>query len=90
MKSTETHVRNKITILTFISSIIVIYAHAYNLSSYGIGNGDVGLGYVAFCIENFMKDAIIGRVIPLFFFISGLLFLEHSKFKTCLENGNLV
>ena len=81
MKSTETHIRNKITILTFISSILVIYIHTYNAVPYGIEDATSGFPYAILCIENFWGGSIAGRANALFFFISGLLFFRTFQIQ---------
>ena len=83
MQNTEKIVRNKITIISFICSLIVIWIHTYNLAEYGITANDTGLKGIVYLIEYYWSH-IVGFAVPTFFFISGFLFFrtfEWSKLK---------
>lgn len=75
-KNSENDIRNKITLITFIASLFVIYIHTYNLTVYGIDENAVGLGRVVYAIEGYWPS-VLQMAVPLFFFISGLLFFRN-------------
>ena len=88
MCNTEKIVRNKITIVSFLCSIIVIWIHTFNLAEYGISLSDTGIKGVVAAIE-FYWSHIVGFAVPTFFFISGFLFFrtfEWSKLKQKYES----
>ena len=74
----EQKFRNKITIITFICSLFVIWIHTSNLDVYGINADSEGVAYVTFILEQ-----IFGKVItfatPMFFFVSGFLFFRNYE-----------
>lgn len=81
----ETIVRNKITIISFFCSLLVIWIHTYNLETYGIGSNSIGFSKVVFYIENTWGN-LTQIAVPFFFFISGYLFyrtfsLDSIKYK---------
>lgn len=76
----ETVIRTKITFITFICSILVIYIHAYNLEQYGITSSVEGLEHFVYVAENFWKK-IADMAVPTFFMISGLLFFRNFSIR---------
>lgn len=79
-KSSENEIRNKITLITFISSVLVIYIHVYNLVAYGIDENSAGLGGIVYVVENYWSR-VLQIAVPMFFFISGLLFFRNLQIK---------
>jgi len=63
---------NKITIISFACSLMVIYTHAFNLETYGIKDG---LIYNIEIITNTFNT----NAVPFFFAISGLLFFRNFQ-----------
>jgi len=78
-RSTEQQVRSKITLITFILSLLVIWIHTYNLETYGIDGSGGGLDKFAWLLET-TWSAFIGIAVPFFFFISGFLFFRTFRF----------
>lgn len=79
MNQTEQKIRNKITLLTFICSLLVIWIHTFNLELYGIDAASTGVGRAAYFLENYWKN-VTNIAVPLFFFISGFLFFRTYDF----------
>lgn len=52
-ESSENEIRNKITIIAFLLSIMVICIHTYNLEVYGIGADGAGIAGLAYKIETY-------------------------------------
>lgn len=84
----EEHIRNKIYVISFICSLLVMWIHTFNLEVYGIGNGSVGLANVIYCIETYWAN-ITSIAVPFFFVLSGFLFFRTfsrnviwNKYKT--------
>ena len=78
-RSTEQQVRSKITLITFILSLLVIWIHTYNLETYGIDGSGGGLDKFTWLLET-TWSAFIGIAVPFFFFISGFLFFRTFRF----------
>ena len=74
-KNSEKIVRNKITVISFACSIIVIYIHTYNLEVYDINLNDGGLSALIYFVEEWFKT-FNDVAVPSFFFISGFLFFR--------------
>lgn len=83
MNQAEQKIRNKITLLTFFGSLLVIWIHTFNLELYGIDSASAGLGKAAYLLENYWKN-VTNIAVPLFFFISGFLFFRTYDF--CLKD----
>lgn len=83
-KSSENEIRNKITLITFVCSVLVIYIHVYNLTTYGIDENSAGLGGMVYMIENYCAT-LLQIAVPMFFFISGLLFFRNFQIKDLPE-----
>lgn len=72
-KYSEQHLRNKITIIAFILSLIVIQTHATNLESYDITGMETDIfSRLTYFVEDF-EVAIRPLVLVNFMFISGFL-----------------
>lgn len=80
----ERIIRNKITIISFISSLLVIYFHTRNLNAYGIDEATKGIGHLCYLIET-RTEGLVGLANPIFFFISGLLFFRTYELKNTLQ-----
>ena len=64
----------KLKILSFVSIILVVYLHSYNiLVKFNTGNITLNKGYNSF-IQYFISQGLTRIAIPLFFIISGYLF----------------
>lgn len=79
--------RNKVTILSFFCSIMVIYIHSYNLTTYNINSSSYGFSKIVFEIENFGNN-ITTIAVPMFFFISGFLFFRTFEIHQLLCKWN--
>ena len=79
-KNDENIVRNKISIITFISSVLVIWIHAYNLNVYEINEKSEGMGLFVYYVEKIMSNFTLIAV-PFFFIISGFLFFRKFEIK---------
>lgn len=76
IKVKEQIVRNKFTIITFVCSVLVIYIHTFNLESYNITATSAGLiAKFTYYFQTFIASGL-RAVVPLFFFISGILFFR--------------
>lgn len=75
MDKQEQGVRNKIAIISFGCSLLVIWIHTYNLETYGITQNSIGISYIVYCIEKFWS-AITRIAVPMFFLMSGFLFFR--------------
>lgn len=73
--NSEKKIRNKITIITFICSVLVVLGHNYNLNTYKITEKSTGIANIAYDYESFW-GRINGLAVPFFFLISGLLFFR--------------
>ena len=81
MNDREQHLRNKITIISFACSILVIYIHANNLTTYGIDAKAVGFSRAVYVIQTYWAN-VTRIAVPMFFLISGFLLFrtfEPSK-----------
>lgn len=76
----ELHIRNKFTLLTFISSVFVIFIHANNIAMLETSEKAIGFGKAVFSIETYWAK-LIDNSVPLFFFISGILFFRTFEIK---------
>lgn len=83
-KNPEQGVRNKFTWITFISSIMVMYIHSYNLYTYGLDENALGFGHVVYLVERFCKP-ITDQAVPLFFLVSGILFFRTFEINLLLK-----
>jgi surface polysaccharide O-acyltransferase-like enzyme len=75
----EKRLRNKITMVSFVCSLLVIWIHTYNLGAYGITADDGGLAGVTYFVEYYW-DKLTDMAVPLFFVISGFLFFRTFSF----------
>lgn len=80
MQNSEHNLRNKITLLSFGCSLLVIWIHTYNLEVYGITENASGFSYILYCIEKFWAN-ITQIAVPMFFFISGFLFFRNFSWN---------
>lgn len=74
----EERIRNKITLITFICSVFVVYIHAYNLTTYGIDSNSTGISLAVYTIEEYCSK-VTHLAVPMFFFISGFLFFRNFE-----------
>lgn len=80
----EQEFRNKITIITFICSLFVIWIHTTNLDVYSINCESEGIAYITYVIEQTFGK-IITFATPMFFFISGFLFFRSYDLSKTLD-----
>jgi hypothetical protein len=83
-KSTEAHLRNKISVITFISSLLVIWIHTFNLETYGIDASSAGIAKVVYYVENYWAKITL-LAVPMFFTVSGFLFFRTFKLEALLD-----
>ncbi len=88
----EKQIRNKITIISFFCSMLVIWIHTYNLEVYGITEQAVGIGRLVYCIEKYWSK-VTQIAVPMFFFVSGFLFFRtftmnklYNKYKSRIQS----
>lgn len=74
-RNSEVMIRNKITMISFLCSIFVIYIHTYNLTTYGIEETSGGLANITYHIQTYW-NRVISIAVPIFFMISGILFFR--------------
>ncbi len=79
----EEIVRKKISLITFVCSIFVIYLHSYNLKMYGIDELSIGMQKIIYSVEQY-NVKIIRIAVPMFFLISGMLFFRTFEIKTLI------
>ena len=80
----ESAVRNKITLITFFCSIMILFIHSYNLATYGITEASTGFSHIIYCLErtwNFFGYTTLST----FFFISGFLFFRTYELRKTKE-----
>lgn len=82
----EKIINNKFIFISFFCSILVIYIHTFNLETYSINEGAVGIAKVAYVVETYWTN-VLKIAVPMFFFISGILFLEHLRCQSFYKNG---
>ena len=75
IQNDEQTVRNKITIITFFCSLLVIWIHTFNLDVYGIDEKATGFAKIVYYIEN-TWGSLTQIAVPFFFFVSGYLFFR--------------
>lgn len=76
----DSKISYKINILSFISIVLVLYIHSYNLSfGKGIVMGESSIQQLNVFIQNFISSVLSRMAIPIFFIISG--FLLFKKFS---------
>ena len=83
-KSDEIEVRNKIIVISFFCSLLVIWIHTYNLDTYGITEASTGLSRFVYYLEDTWNN-FTGIAVPFFFFISGWLFFRTFELKIIRE-----
>ena len=88
----ENIVRNKITLISFICSILVIWHHTYNLETYKIDANSTGIANIVWKIENYWTQ-VSEIAVPIFFLLSGYLFFRTfswskliNKYKSRLKS----
>lgn len=69
----EQKFRNKITVLSFVASILVIYIHADNMTAYSLTEKSEELAGFCYSLEMFF-NRFSAIAVPIFFIISGILF----------------
>ena len=82
--NSERVVRNKITLISFICSILVIWIHAYNVETYGINASSTGIASIVWTIESFGRK-ITQIAVPVFFLLSGYLFFRTFTWKKLVD-----
>ena len=80
----ETNIRKKFSIISFVCSLFVIYIHALNLGKYGIDENSVCIGHITYVIETY-AGYIIGIAVPMFYFISAILFFRTFDLRNLLK-----
>lgn len=80
----ESIIRNKITIILFFCSLLVIWIHAYNLETYGIDENGQGIAKFVYFIECTWRN-LTQIAVPFFFFVSGYLFYRTFAYKGIRE-----
>lgn len=81
--NSETSIRNKITLITFICSIFVVYIHACNIKQYGLSGDSAGLARFMYLFESYCEE-VFDIAVPVFFIISGMLFFRTFEIKKLL------
>ncbi len=74
-KEDDNAVFNRITRLSFVLAILVIFIHANNLSYYGLSDSTSDYAWL---VERFIGTALGGLAVPTFFMISGYLFFRGT------------
>lgn len=82
--NSEKTVRNKITIISFVCSLFVIWIHTYNVEYYGINANSTGFSGLVWKMEIFWAE-VIRIAVPTFFFLSGFLFFRTFSMDKLLE-----
>ena len=82
--NSEKNIRNKITTITFLCSVLVVLIHNYNLNTYEITEVSTGLANITYNYESFW-GRINGLAVPFFFLISGLLFFRTFSMDKLIE-----
>ncbi|MBR2770119.1 MAG: acyltransferase family protein [Solobacterium sp.] len=80
-QTSETNFRNRITLMAFIASLFVIFAHSTNLEGYGITGASVGFARFVWMLESWLFQ-IFESSIPVFFFLSGFQFFRGFSWET--------
>ena len=75
---------NKITLLSFICSIMVVYLHSDNTEQYYLDTATRTGEFVLF-VETDVLQFFAQGAVPLFFFISGFLFFRNFNFNKLYE-----
>ncbi|SCY10633.1 Acyltransferase family protein [Lachnospiraceae bacterium XBB2008] len=86
-KYSEQHLRNKITLLSFIFSLMVVQIHAHNLEAYGITGAETDIfSRLTYWAENY-EIGLRPVIFVNFMFFSGFLFFRNfawDRLKTKL------
>ena len=80
----EKIINNKFIFISFFCSILVIYIHTFNLETYSINEGAVGIAKVAYVVETYWTN-VLKIAVPMFFFISGILFFRTFEMSKLLQ-----
>lgn len=75
---------NKIALLSFICSIMVVYIHSDNTGQYSI-NEATGIGFFTIFLETKVLTLLTKGAVPLFFFVSGYLFYRNYSWSKIKE-----
>lgn len=78
--NSESIVRNKVTIISFIASILVVYVHSDNMKAYSISEFSTGLAKIVYYIESF-GNKFTSIAVPMFFMLSGMLFFRRFEIR---------
>lgn len=78
-KKQSEYFENKITIVSFVLSIFVIYIHANCLKDYGLQDNTSSISY---WIVKIITSGIGGVAVPIFFIISGYLYFRNIDLST--------
>lgn len=79
---TKNEFSNKITVISFLLSYLIVQLHAYNVTVYDLGNGL--LDKIVIQIEE--SICYITRIgVPMFFIISGYLFFQNFTLNKTLQ-----
>lgn len=82
--SSEKHVRNKFSIISFWGSLLVMWIHTYNLEAYGIESHSTGIAHLVYCIEKYWTK-VATTAVPMFFLVSGFLFFRTFSIEKILK-----
>ena len=84
-KSSEAHIRNKISLLAFLASFFILYAHNHNYDVYGISSESTGILGITYAVEEYLNYIANYITTCLFFFISGFLFFRTFEINKLFE-----
>lgn len=73
----EAKFRKKVTGITFIFSMLVVFIHGYNVPLFLELTGGEGLGKAVACLEMFMAEVLGPVAVPGFFMLSSYLFFRN-------------
>lgn len=77
----KNYFENKIIVVSFLLSVLVIYIHANFLKDYGLQKNTSSIAY---WVVRFITGGIAGVAVPMFFIISGYLF-----FRNIINSSNI-
>lgn len=81
-------INNRITVFSFILSVLVVYLHAKNVNSYGLIKGTSFAHDFVINFEWFISDNVAKGAVPGFFMLSGLLF--YKSFDMSLYKNKML
>lgn len=80
----EKLINNKFITISFVCSILVIYIHTFNLEIYSIDENSIGIARATYIIETYWSN-VLKIAVPMFFFISGILFFRTFEISKLLQ-----